>query len=267
MVYNPLELNYDRTVEQIINFIQKTVRDAKADGVVLGLSGGVDSSVVATLCVKALGHDKVLGVLMSTSFTPEHDIEDANIVANWLNIETLHINTNPAVETFIQTLHINPVNPGSKLATGNILSRSRMVILYYYANTRHRLVAGTGDKSETLIGYFTKHGDGGADLQPIAHLYKTQVRKLAEYLGIPKEIANKPSSPRLYPGHKATDEIPAEYAFLDPILYSLFDENATAEEAANKTGTDQKIAEELLRRHRNTAHKRTPTPTVKSLSS
>src|SRR2546430_10797352 len=112
--------------------------------------------------------------------------------------------------------------PRSTLFPYTTLFRS-MVSLYYLANAKNLLVAGTGDKSEDLIGYFTKYGDGGVDFLPIAHLYKSQVRQLGSFLNVPREIVEKPSSPNLWEGHKATDEIPLDYNVLDEVLVCLFD--------------------------------------------
>src|SRR2546430_12135119 len=121
--------------------------------------------------------------------------------------------------------------PRSTLFPYTTLFRS-MVSLYYLANAKNLLVAGTGDRSEDLIGYFTKYGDGGVDFLPIAHLYKTQVKILGLHLGLPSQILNKPSSPNLWEGHKATDEIPLDYNILDLALVSLFDLKMQPKEAA-----------------------------------
>lgn len=249
-------MDYEKVVSEITSFIQKIVKQAGVKGVVLGLSGGIDSNLVASLSVRALGSENVLGVLMPTSFTPEQDIQDAKTVADMLSIKTEYIDIDPIVENFFRALRVDQTNVSTKIAMANTRSRTRMIILYYFANMKNYLVAGTGDKSEDLIGYFTKYGDGGVDFLPIAHLYKTQVRKLAEYLGIPKRLAYKPSSPQLYPGHKATDEIPADYDVLDPLLYYLFEEKLSLSEAATKANVNTSLAKEVLRRFHLSAHKR-----------
>ena len=138
----------------------------------------------------------------------------------------------------------------------NLRSRIRMVVLYYFANLYDYLVAGTGDRSEDLIGYFTKYGDGGVDFLPISHLYKTQVRKLAEFLGVPKNIAYKPSSPQLYPGHRATDEIPLDYDRLDTVEKMLFDDKLDPVQVSAKSGVEIEVVKEVLRRYDLTGHKR-----------
>ncbi|MBO3804216.1 MAG: NAD(+) synthase, partial [Candidatus Brockarchaeota archaeon] len=145
---------------------------------------------------------------------------------------------------------------GERLPKANLTARCRMVCLYYFANLLNRLVVGTSDRSELLIGYFTKYGDGGADILPLAHLYKTQVRQMAEQLGLPQSIANKPSSPALWPGQKAEDEIPVGYEVLDLILYGLFDAKLPSEEVAAQLGISPSVVEEVVRRNKGTAHKR-----------
>ena len=143
-----------------------------------------------------------------------------------------------------------------KIPAANVIARIRMIILYWYANSEKKLVVGTGDKSENLIGYFTKHGDGGADLFPIAHLYKTQIRKLAGLLGIPDRITSKPSSPQLYPGHKATDEIPVDYDVLDPILYCLYDVKMSKSETAKKLHINLETVKKIQSSYQSSKHKR-----------
>jgi len=249
--------------QEIITFTRRIVAEAQAGGVVVGLSGGVDSSLVAALSAKALGKERVLGVLLPMEFTPAEDIQDAKDLARLLGIETEYIMIQPMVDSFAAALGVNTIDSRARIPLGNISSRTRMVILYYYANIRNYLVAGTGDRSEALIGYFTKHGDGGSDLLPIGHLYKTHVRRLAEYLGVPSRIAFKPSSPQLYPGHKATDEIPIDYDTLDHVERMLFEDGLAAKPVADLNQLDLSVVEDVIQRHRGSAHKRNPPPMVR----
>ena len=258
-----LRLDFKKTANEIEVFLRKTVEDADAAGIVVGLSGGVDSSLVATLSVRALGKEKVLGVVMPTAFTPSQDIKDAKELADWLGIRTELVDIQCIGEAFFKELHVDQKDLKQRIPMANILARIRMIILYYYANLHNYLVAGTGDRSERLIGYFTKYGDGGVDLLPTSHLYKTQVRELAKYLGIPERIAYKPSSPQLYPGHKATDEIPLSYEGLDPVLVGLFDYRLPPKQVSQLTGVPIEAVEEVLRRFDRSKHKRAPPPMVK----
>ncbi len=250
------EIDPDKVTNEITEFIRKTVKEANADGVVVGLSGGLDSSVVVALCVSALGRSSVLGIVMPAEFTPKEDIEDARKLGRQLGIKTFLINIQDTVESFFRALQCDRKDVKQKIPMANIYARTRMIILYYYANLKNYLVAGTGDRSEALIGYFTKYGDGAADFLPVRHLYKTQIRKLAEHLGIPKRIVHKPSSPQLYPGHKATDEIPLDYDRLDPVLVGLFDHSFPPMKVSQKTGVPIEVVEEVMRRFNASKHKR-----------
>ena len=135
-----------------------------------------------------------------------------------------------------------------------------MTLLYYHANTFNYLVAGTGDRSEELIGYFTKYGDRGVDFLPISHLYKTQVRALARHLEIPPAITEKPSSPQLYPGHLATDELPLDYNQLDPVLVGLIDLHLSPNAVSAQLHIPEPIIQEIHRRYLRSTHKRTYPP-------
>ena len=258
-------LDYRETAEEIYGFVRKCVEEAHAAGVVVGLSGGVDSSLAATLCVNALGKDRVMGVLIPTDFTPKEDVADARALAAWLGMRTEYVNIQGVCDRLFKDLGIDKGDPKKKMPMANIYARTRMIILYYYANLNNFLVVGSSDRSEALIGFFTKYGDGGADLFPSIHLYKTQVRELAKHLGVPERIAYKPSSPQLYPGHKATDEIPLDYDRLDPVLVGLFDLKLPPKEVSRLTNVPIETVEEVLRRFNASKHKRTFPPTVKGL--
>jgi len=257
-------LNYPIVTEEIYKFIRDNVERAYAEGVVVGLSGGVDSSLTASLCVRALGRNNVLGVLLPTSFTPVQDTQDAEDLAKQLGIRTERVGIDRISQRFFEDLKVgiaSPVyNPVYRIPAGNIRARIRMTILYYYANLNNYLVAGTGDRSEALIGFFTKYGDGGVDFLPIVHLYKTQVRELAEYLGVSQSVAYKPSSPQLYPGHKATDEIPLDYDELDRVLIGIFDKKLSPLQISGVLNIDPSIILEIQRRFDCSNHKRVMAP-------
>lgn len=258
-------IDYKNVVEEIYNFILEIVKEAHASGIVVGLSGGVDSSVVVTLCVNALGREKVLGILMPTDFTPKKDVEDAQELAKQLGVRSKFVNIQGVCDRLFEDLGSSQDDSGQKMVRANVYARMRMIILYYYANLQNYLVAGTSDRSEAFIGFFTKYGDGGVDFLPIIHLLKTQVRGLAEFLGVPDKISQKPSSPQLYPGHKATDEIPVDYDLLDPILVGLFDMKLPSKEASRLTRVSLEIVEEVLRRFDCSKHKRAFPRSIKKL--
>ena len=257
-----LSLNFEKTIEDTVNFIRDIFKESGVSGVVLGLSGGVDSSLAATLCVQALGAEKVLGVLMPTYFTPEEDVKDAYSLAEMLGIETLRVNISGIVDSFSKAIGARKSDPKMKMPFANLRARIRMITLYFFANARGMLVAGTSDLSELLIGFFTKYGDGAADFLPIAHLYKTQVREISRHLGIPSRIASKPSSPQLYPGHRLLDEVPIDYEELDPVLLGLFKYRLTPEEVSRETSVPLNIILDVKSRFENSRHKRRLPPRI-----
>ena len=148
-----------------------------------------------------------------------------------------------------------------RLPLGNLRARIRMCLLYYYANKKNLLVLGSGDRSEILIGYFTKYGDGAVDLLPIGILYKSQVRRLAAHLGVPEKVAFKPSSPRLWPGQTAEGELGIPYEEIDLVLHAVFDRGISWEEAAEATGVDEWKVRRIRELHEKSKHKREMPPT------
>jgi NAD+ synthase len=258
MAHHDLSIHPREEADRIASFIERIVRKASAHGVVVALSGGIDSAVAGALCVKALGREKVIGLLLPSDHTPREDERDAKVLADSWGIRTERIPISKATNEVIESAGLD----GTRIARANIEARIRMMILYYYANTLGYLVAGTGDKSEALLGYFTKWGDGGVDFLPIAHLYKTQVRELGAHLGLPGEVLTKPPSPQLWPGHKATDEIPAEYDKLDVALHWLFDLKSTPARAASMAGVSATVVRRALEMHSRTEHKRSLPPSL-----
>jgi len=247
-----LEIAASKEARKIVTFIRDEVNSASANGVVIGLSGGIDSAVVGALCVRALGKERVFALALPTSHTPTRDADDAHDLADSWDIRIENVPITRIVESIIGAAKVE----GGRVSRANVQARARMTMLYYYANSLGCLVPGTGDRSEELLGYFTKWGDGGADFLPIAHLYKTQVRVLGAYLGIPASIVEKPSSPQLWPDHRASDELPADYDQLDPVLHQLFDMKAKPRDAATKTGVPLGVVEKALEMHRKSEHKR-----------
>ena len=242
---------------KIEHFIASYVSENSARGLVIGLSGGLDSSVVLKLAVNAIGPDRVYGLIMPSSATPDQDVADAIEYAKELGVRYQVIKIEPMIETYLRSL------PENERARGNLSARIRMNILYYNAALKGYLVVGTSDKSEKLLGFFTKFGDGAADILPIADLYKTQVRNLASYLGIPKGIVEKKSSPRLWKNHLAEEELGLSYDKLDPILQLLIEKNKTPREVARKLGISLAEIQRVKEMVDRTAHKRKPIPFAK----
>jgi NAD+ synthase len=199
----------------ISNYVAKK---SPANGLVIGLSGGLDSSVVLKLSVNALGPRNVFGLVMPSTATSKEDVNHAIEIAEAADVKHKIIDLDPIIAKFAEALPDD-----DRKAKGNLAARVRMSILHYHAFLQNYLVAGTGDKSEYYIGYFTKYGDGGVDILPIADLYKTQVRTLARFLGVPSTIVEKKSSPQLWNNHLAEEEIGMDYEMVDSILYLLID--------------------------------------------
>lgn len=197
---------------KIIRWLKKQVKDAGAKGIVLGLSGGVDSSVAAALAKKAVGKDRLLGLIMPIH-SHTQDAQDALVAAREMGLKTKRVDLSKAYDALIKLL------PGaSSLARANLKPRLRMAALYYFANDLDYLVCGTGNKSELSVGYFTKYGDGGCDILPLGDLLKRQVRALARELKVPEKIIVKPPTAGLWPGQTDEGEMGLMYFELDDIL-------------------------------------------------
>ncbi len=207
-------MNYQKVAETIESFIRDKTNGFT--GVVIGLSGGIDSTVVAHLAVNAIGRDRVCGLTMPYHENPEviQDTQDALETAGNLGIKCDLINIRHIIDRFEQ----NSRYFGQKLPRENLMARVRMIQLYGLANAENRLVLGTSNKSEIMIGYFTKYGDGGSDILPIGGLYKTEVFELAAHLGVPQKIIDKAPSARLSPGQTDEEDIGVPYSILDKIL-------------------------------------------------
>ncbi len=201
----------------IKDFIKTYVRQAGANGVIIGLSGGVDSAVVALLATQALGRRHVHCLFMPDEATPQSDRRHQKLIITKYKIPCTTIDITPIIDTYTTVLGRRP--PKKTLA--NIKARARMILLFTYANQTHRLVCGTSNKSEILVGYFTKYGDGGVDIQPIGDLYKSQIYQLAKYLGIPNPIITKPPTAGLWIGQTDESELKMKYETLDEILFGL----------------------------------------------
>ncbi|MEE8186591.1 MAG: NAD+ synthase [Nitrososphaerales archaeon] len=251
MAQSVTDLDYGRVSLKIQQFISERTREAGSSGVVIGVSGGIDSSVVLTLAAKALTPHRVLGLLMPRkNITPAQDIKDAELLAIDLGVEYRIIDIDRICTSFLE--HLVP----STIPQGNLIARIRMSILYYHANLMGRLVVGTGDKSEELIGYFTKFGDGGVDILPIGDLYKTQVRELGRWMGLPGYLVEKKSSPMLWAGHDAQAEIGISYEIIDQVLHGMIDQGMTPKILSTQLGIRNNVVERIQVMINESKHKR-----------
>ena len=198
--------------KKIINWIGKQVKEAKAEGIVIGLSGGIDSCLSAALAKEAVGKNKILALVL-----PIHshiqDIKDAKLAARKLGIAVKTVDLSNIYDNLLKILP-----QANKLARINLKPRLRMLTLYYFANKLNYLVCGTGNKSELRVGYFTKYGDGGVDILPIGDLLKREVRELARELNVPENIISKSPTAGLWPGQTDEGEMGITYLELDDIL-------------------------------------------------
>jgi len=249
-----LDLNFSEAQKRISRFIREYVENAKAKGIVLGLSGGIDSGTTAALSSLAIGGDHVLGLMLPEreNFN-QKDIDDAKVVAEKFKLETQICDMSNALESLYKAIPV--FDQSDRLCKGNIKARTRMIYLYYYANKFNRIVCGSSDKSETMMGYFTKWGDAASDITPIMDLYKTQVRKLAIHLGIPEELALKPSTPALWPNQTAENELGIKYQTLDLILYGL-ERFMNTEEISSQLNTPKATVDKVKSRWLANEHKR-----------
>ncbi len=210
--------NVEEIIEGVVSLIREEVKNSGSKGVVIGLSGGIDSAVVAHLSVLAVGNENV-----SLIHIPENELdpihtEDAKLIAIELEIELEIIDISHVIESIIKLL---PELKDNKLAKGNLKARNRTVILYAIANIENRLVLGPSNKSEIEIGYGTKYGDLAADLWPIAEIYKTELYKVAEKLGVNKKIIEKSPTAGLWSNQTDEEEIGISYYKLDRLLLGL----------------------------------------------
>ena len=249
-----LDLDWSEVETKIKRFIKDYVEKSGVKGMVLGLSGGIDSSTAAALSALAIGGDKVFGLLLPEQETYNvKDVEHARLVAEKFGFKTEMIDVTSTLEAFYTSLPI--FESTDKICKGNIKARARMIYVYYYANRLSMLVCGSSDKSETMVGYFTKWGDVAADISPIMDLYKTQVQKLAQHMGVPKEIVKKPASPALWPGQLAEEELGIKYEILDLILYGL-EHFMKTEEIAQQLSVKQELINKIKLRWLYMEHKR-----------
>lgn len=254
----PLQLNTDLARKMLVAFIRAEITRVGFARGILGLSGGVDSALVAFLTAEALGAENVLGLLMPYRTSNPQSRADAESVAQQLGIATRVIEITPLVEPYLARVG------DDARRRGNVMARARMIVLYDQSEDFRALVVGTSNKTEALLGYTTQFGDNAAAIQPIADLYKCQVRQLARAVGVPQNIIAKAPSADLWQGQTDEGELGFTYDQADAILYRLVDERRRVDDVIAQ-GFDERIVRrigELMRRN----HFKRVTPPIAKLS-
>jgi NAD+ synthase len=246
-----IALDYNEVSIIIKDFIKTYVGNSGCKGVIIGLSGGVDSAVTAVLCRQALGKKKTNCLFMPDDVTPESDIKHQKIIVEKFDLLCETKNITKIVKNTVDNCFVKP----DKMALANMKARIRMTLLFEYANMTGSLVCGTSNKSELLVGYFTKYGDGGADIMPIGDLYKTQIYELAKFLKIPKEIISKAPTAGLIKDQTDEKELGYTYGILDKVLMGLERKQAISDMVKN-TGLKKSDVEKIKNMRVKSEHKR-----------
>ncbi|MEF8790927.1 MAG: NAD+ synthase [Haloarculaceae archaeon] len=264
------EAELEQRRERITDFIAGTVDRAGADGAVLGLSGGIDSTLTAHLAVEALGADAVRGLVMPSEANTETNMSDAERVAERLGIEYDVVPVQPIVEAFEaaypveEPLEERVETDPLRTALGNVAVRARGVLNYFVGNAENRIVLGTGNRSEALTGYFTKYGDQAVDCNPIGNLYKFQVRQLAARVGVHEDIVTKPPSAEMWSGQTDEAEMGLTYDALDAVLMLHVDGPFSRSATVETLGIPESAVDRVVDLYERSEHKRRMPPAPES---
>ncbi|QKY16541.1 NAD+ synthase [Halorubrum sp. CBA1229] len=251
------ESELEATRERVVSFIADVVDDAGADGAVLGLSGGIDSTLTAHLAVEALGEDGLHGITMPSAVNDPDVMSDAERVAHELGIEYDLVEIQPIAESFFDAF---PEAADDRTAAGNVYVRTRAVLNYLVANAENRVVLGTGNRAEAMTGYFTKYGDQAVDCNPIGNLYKQQVRQLAAHVGVPRDLVMQEPTAGMWEGQTDAEELGLDYDVVDAILAVHVDGGLSRAATARELDVPAEAVDRVVELHERSAHKRSMPP-------
>ncbi|WP_129112710.1 NAD+ synthase [Halegenticoccus tardaugens] len=254
----------EATREHVVAFIRDTVDAANAEGAVLGLSGGIDSTLTAYLAVEAIGEAGLHGLVLPSAVNADENMSDAERVAGTLGIAYDVIEIGPIVDAFVAAFpgigdeHVE--SDPAQTAVGNVRVRTRAVLNYLVANYENRIVLGTGNRSEALTGYFTKYGDQAVDCNPIGNLYKQQVRQLAAHVGVPEDLVTKTPSAEMWLGQTDEEEMGIDYDALDAVLALHVDGPLSKAATVRALGVTEAQVDRVVGLVERSAHKRETPP-------
>ena len=247
------ESELEATRSRVVSFIADVVDDAGADGAVLGLSGGIDSTLTAHLAVEALGEEGLHGITMPAEVNDPDVMSDAERVAHDLGIEYDVVEIQPIAESVFVAF---PAAADDRTAAGNVYVRTRAVLNYFVANAENRVVLGTGNRAEAMTGYFTKYGDQAVDCNPIGNLYKQQVRQLAAHVGVPRDLVMQEPTAGMWEGQTDAAEMGLDYDTVDAILAVHVDGGLSRAATARELDVPLEAVDRVVELHERSAHKR-----------
>ena len=244
------QINYHQESKNIINWIQKVFSESGMKKIVIGMSGGIDSSVACALVSQAIGKEKVIPMLLPYKGLSAEGVEDAWLVIDHLGIKREQgrvVDIREGVEKIWSSVSRDSGQAGMTTRKGNVMARVRMIYLFDIAKRERALVCGTENKSEHYLGYFTRFGDEASDLEPIRHLYKTQVWEMGRYVGLPEKVITKAPTAGLWEGQTDEGELGFSYAVADQVLYYYIDEKISEADIIAE-GIDAEVVKQVLQR-------------------